>query len=127
MAHPLNLNNQESALFKTAMSFMKDPEISKQYGYDNQDKILGFRLAVNDARRELMEAAERGELDLTSHKAKPKKKLVIETKKRRKAELATPESESSDSDTPPVSRTPQDAAAAEIARRNKLKEVRMRV
>lgn len=121
MDHPLNLNNQNSKLYQTAMKFMNDPEIAKEYGYDNSDKILGFRLAVNDARRELIEASERGEFEL-----KPKKTTTkTQPKKRRKAELAIPESESGGDEKAPVQESRQDKAALEIQRRNKIKTERL--
>ncbi len=120
MNHPLNLNNRNSALFTTALGFMNDPDIAREYGYDNPDKVLGFRLAVNDARRELVEASERGELDLKAHKPKAKKKLIIEPSKRRKSELAAPESESVDS-SETRAKVGGDKATDEIARRNEMK------
>ena len=119
--HPLNLNNTNSSLYLTAMKFMQDKQLARDSGYDNPDKVLGFRLAVNDARRELIEAAERGEIDLNAHKPKKDKikKLITDPKKRRKSELAAPESEATDTDKSPVVLTQADAASQEILRRKK--------
>jgi len=125
MEHPLNLNNSNSDLYKTAMSFMQDKDLAKENGYDNPDKILGFRLAVNDARRELMDLADQGKLDLTSHLKKNKKENLIKTtepKKRRKSELVSSAVESSTESETPSNETPKSLLAKEVARRKAVKE-----
>jgi len=129
MEHPLNLNNQNSALYRTAMKYMQDKKLAKDNGYNNPDKILGFRLAVNDARRDLLELVDDGKLNLTAHRnnGKDKKeKLDLKPKQRRKSELAVPSAETSDSETA-VNDQPSmnDVATSEIARRNKIKQERM--
>ena len=126
--HPLNLNNQNSALYKTSMSYMQDKELSKSHGYDNSDKILGFRLAVNDARRDLMELVDEGKLSLTAHKngdKTKKEKLDIKPKQSKKSALAIPTTESSETETVSTPRNQSDKAHDEISRRTKLKEARM--
>ncbi len=123
--HPLNLNNPKSSLYRTAMRMIQDKEIASAYGYNNPDKVLGFRLAVNDARRDLMELAEQGKLDLNAHKPKKQTTNNTQPKIRRKSELATVTTESTSSETTPGNQTSEDKTTLEIARRKELKNKRL--
>lgn len=53
-SNDMNLNNTNGKLYKTAMTLFKDKELSATL-YNDENKILGFRRAVHDAYRGLLE------------------------------------------------------------------------
>lgn len=52
MKNDLTLANQKGKLFETAMALYNDPELHKLY-YNDPDRAMGLRRAVQDANREL--------------------------------------------------------------------------
>lgn len=52
MSSDMTLANQKGKLLKTALALFNDPELNSQY-YNDPDRSLGFRRAVQDASREL--------------------------------------------------------------------------
>lgn len=87
LTHDMSLANQNGELYKTALDLFKSPETKGRYA--GQDTILGFRLAVNDAYRGLIEQGYYQPLN---------KKVGKETLKKvnAKAQLAVPDAEGSD-------------------------------
>lgn len=53
-SNDMNLNNTNGKLYKTAMSLFQDKELRASL-YNDENKILGFRRAVHDAYRGLLE------------------------------------------------------------------------
>lgn len=86
--HPLNLSNQQGLLYKTALDLFQDKELKAKYaGYDT---ITGFRLAVNDAYRGIMEQG-------LYKPARETAKVVGEERVMRRQVLAEPDSDGDDS------------------------------
>lgn len=104
---PLNLNNKESLLYKTAVQLYKDPELNRQF-YTG-DQVEGFRRAVGDAYRELVELG---------YERMPKKAEKPQSESRAKKQLASPDAEAPDEPAQVRSSTPQDEIALEMKRRN---------
>lgn len=90
--HPLNLSNQQGLLYTTALDLFKDKELHAKYaGYD---PIVGFRLAVNDAYRGILEQG--------LYKPVVKQKNVVEgVVKTKHVILAEPDASGDDSDSTP--------------------------
>jgi len=121
MNHPLNLANQDSKLFKTAMALYTDKELQKEF-YSDPDKINGFRRAVSDAYRELVQMG-------VIKDSKPELKTNREpVKKRQKAQLGSPGAETEDRK--PVDSTlltDADKVKQEMLARRKFNAQRMKV
>jgi hypothetical protein len=88
LKHPLNLSNQNGLLYKTALDLFQDKDLKVKYsGYD---PITGFRLAVNDAYRGIIEQG-------LYKPARETAKVVAEEKVVRRQVLAEPDSDGDDS------------------------------
>lgn len=86
--HPLNLSNQQGLLYKTALDLFQDKDLKQKYaGYDT---ITGFRLAVNDAYRGIVEQGLYKPVRETA-------KVVGEERPTRRQVLAEPDSDGDDS------------------------------
>lgn len=118
--HPLNLSNPQSLIRITADRYFNDKDLASRNGYNNQDKVLGYRLAANDAYRDLMELSSEGKLDLTAHKKKKEEQLDLKPKRRIKSELADSTGESAGFESAPKKST-KSIAEQEIERRKKMK------
>lgn len=81
MKSDLTLANQKGKLFQTAIALYNDPELRSQY-YNDPDRSLGFRRAVQDANRELH---AQGLINKTP------KVDVVETKRVNRQVLADPD------------------------------------
>lgn len=106
--HPLNLSNQTGLLYKTALGLYQDKDLREKYaGYD---KMTGFRLAVNDAHRGILEQG----LYKPVANAKP---VVEKPERSSKAVLAEPDASEGEEDTSQaVSTNSNDMSDAEKAR-----------
>lgn len=116
MKHPLNLSNQQGLLYKTALDLFQDKDLKTKYaGYDT---ITGFRLAVNDAYRGIMEQGLYKPVRETA-------KVVGEERVTRRQVLAEPDSDGDDSapSQPNVIMSDADKVREEIKdrQRNRLK------
>lgn len=85
-SNEMSLANQNGLLYKWALDYYKHPDLKSKYS--NSDTILGFRLAVNDAYKDIIEQGH----------YQPVKKVVQVTPKKinAKAQLAVPDAEGSD-------------------------------
>lgn len=91
MKHPLNLSNQNGLLYKTALDLFQDKDLKVKYaGYDT---MTGFRIAVNDAYREILEQG-------LYKPVRESAKVVSEPKQVRKPVLAEPDSDGADDSAP---------------------------
>lgn len=111
LKHPLNLSNQNGLLYKTALGLFQDKDLKEKYaGYD---PITGFRLAVNDAYRGIIENGLYKPVRETV-------KVVGETKMRQFS-LAESDSEGDDGSSSQQSNTLSDAdkVREEIANRQR--------
>lgn len=89
--HPLNLSNQNGLLYKTALDLFQDKDLKSKYaGYDS---VTGFRIAVNDAYRGIIEQG-------LYKPVRESAKVVVEPKQVRKPILAEPDSDGADDSTP---------------------------
>lgn len=89
LKHPLNLSNQNGLLYKTALDLFQDKDLKAKYaGYDT---ITGFRLAVNDAYRGIVEQG------LYKPARETAKVVTEERPTRRQQVLAEPDSDGDDS------------------------------
>lgn len=103
----MTLANQNGLLYKTAINLFKDPDVNVKYAVKNPDgsldTIMGFRLAVNDAYRGLIEQG---------HYQPVKKVVEGKPKLDPKRQLAVPESDGSDDLTPQAPSNLSDAEKA---------------
>lgn len=115
MKSDLTLANQKGKLFQTAMALYNDPELNKTY-YNDTDRALGFRRAVQDANRELH---AQGLL-------KSPKVEITEFRRTGREALADPEAVETEETTTQNNSLPSDAekVRAEILQRNKLRNSR---
>lgn len=98
MNDDLNLANQDSKLFKTAMSLYQDTALKERYS--DSDKITGFRLAVSDAHQQLVQLERAGKIKLNSNKESTK--ITKEAKPRDIAsQLASPDADGASDEQPP--------------------------
>lgn len=115
MKNDLTLANQKGKLFETAMALYNDPELHRIY-YNDPDRAMGLRRAVQDANRELH----------AQGLIKTPKDDGIETR-RVPRQLADPSSVEMDDTPPPSSNLLSDAdkVREEILSRQKLRNSRM--
>jgi len=126
MKHPLNLQNQNSLLYQTALKNFKNKALAQERGYDRPDKVLGFRLAVSDAHRAIVDAIEKGEVKLTQKKENLK--INQTAKQRKKSELASSDAESVIEETstePKQSQSADDKVAEAVRERKEFLDKRM--
>ena len=113
----MNLSNQEGRLYKEALKIYKDPDLREVYA--DPDPIMGFRKAVHDTYRYMMENR------LT--KKSPSETLDTTLRPRMiKPVLADPDADSAEETTPTVSKNLSDAEKVkeEILNRRKNRNLR---
>ena len=113
MKSDLTLANQKGKLFQTAMALYNDPELNKTF-YNDPDRALGFRRAVQDAKRELHAQG----LIKT-----PKAETLEIRRPTERVALADPESTETEETTTQTNTLPSDAekVRAEILQRQRLR------
>jgi len=116
MKADMTLANQKGKLFETAMALYNDPELHKLY-YNDPDRAMGLRRAVQDANRELHAQGL-----VSTPKADG-----IETRRVTRQVLADPEAvEAEDTPTPPSNLlSDADKVREEIKQRNRLRNSRI--
>jgi hypothetical protein len=125
-SHALNLNNQNSLLYKTALALFNDKELRASH-YNDPNKVTAFRRAVGDAYREISQ-------NNLHVKDDPKKVVpdsgdeLIPSKpvRRNVAQLAEPGSETSEEPVPVKILSDTDKVIDEIKNRRKFIEERAR-
>lgn len=117
--HPLSLTNQKGILYTTALSLYQDKELRSEL-YNDPDTIQGFRRAVADAYREIMQQGL----------YKPvKKEVAVEIPQRKPTQqLAEPSTEGDeDTQTKPVTQmSDADKVREEIRARQNYRKKRSR-
>lgn len=117
LSHDMTLANQNGLLYQTALGLFKDPALKAKYAVG--DTIMGFRIAVNDAYRGLIEQGH----------YQPVKKVVEAPAKKAnvKAQLAVPDADGSGEpvSAPSVTMSDAEKAIQEIKERTSYLNKRM--